>query len=374
MNISRFIVIRFLLLALSGISPVFAHDDIPSSLGVTFSSAGVKPIRADSHAPIGVMAEHTHKQGEWMLSYRFQHMEMEGSLINDNEVAPEEIVSTVPNRFFGSPMQPPTLRVVPTRMTMNMHMFGGMYAPADWLTLMVMGMYVEKDMDHLTFMGPVGTTRRGSFATKTSGFGDTRVTGMFEVFHKGALKVQLNAGLSLPTGSITKEGTILTPMGTTPLVRLPYTMQLGSGTYDFLPGIVFTANHDQWNWGAQYAGTFRLGRNDENYSLGDKHIVTSWVSYRWLDCLSTSVRAQGEKLKRIDGIDSNIIGPVQTANPDFQGGDTVTILFGFNLVGQSGALRGHRLAFEAGFPVHQDLNGPQLETDLVLTGGWQYAF
>ncbi len=48
--------------------------------------------------------------------------------------------------------------------------------------------------------------------------------------------------------------------------------------------------------------------------------------------------------------------------------------FGVNIAGQTGGLRGHRLAFEAGLPIHQDLNGPQMETDLVITGGWQYAF
>jgi len=33
-----------------------------------------------------------------------------------------------------------------------------------------------------------------------------------------------------------------------------------------------------------------------------------------------------------------------------------------------------RLAAEAGAPVYQDLDGPQLETDLVFTLGAQYTF
>jgi hypothetical protein len=83
---------------------------------------------------------------------------------------------------------------------------------------------------------------------------------------------------------------------------------------------------------------------------------------------------KGETLESIDGIDTNIVAPVQTADPDNQGGETLSVLFGFNLAGQTGALKGHRLAFEAGFPVYQDLNGPQLETNVVVTFGWQYAF
>jgi hypothetical protein len=61
------------------------------------------------------------------------------------------------------------------------------------------------------------------------------------------------------------------------------------------------------------------------------------------------------------------------ANPDFYGGDRLDLLFGVNLIGQKGAICGHRLAAEFGFPVYQDLNGPQLETDYTFTLGWQKA-
>ena len=59
------------------------------------------------------MGEHMHKKGEWMLSYRYMHMDMDGSRIGTKKVSPQTIATTVPNRFFGQPMQPPTLRIVP---------------------------------------------------------------------------------------------------------------------------------------------------------------------------------------------------------------------------------------------------------------------
>ena len=64
-------------------------------------------MRADSHAPIGVMGDHMHKQGEWMLSYRFMTMNMEGNLKGSNNIDPDTIVTTEPNRFFGMPGMPP---------------------------------------------------------------------------------------------------------------------------------------------------------------------------------------------------------------------------------------------------------------------------
>jgi hypothetical protein len=101
-------------------------------------------MRADSHAPLGVMGADTMMKGMWMLSYRYMRMEMDGNLIGNDSVSPEQIVTTVPNRFFGLPGQPPTLRVVPTEMSTDMHMFSAMYAPTDRITLMAMIPYLDR--------------------------------------------------------------------------------------------------------------------------------------------------------------------------------------------------------------------------------------
>ena len=213
--------------ALSVSSAAFAHDGVDHDPDAT---------NAYSHGPIGVMGDHLHKAGEVMFSYRFMHMDMEGNRIGNRSVSPEEIVTTVPNRFAG----PPTLRVVPTEMTMDMHMFGAMYAPSDIVTLMLMGMYIEKEMDHVTFQGMAGTTRLGTFTTKSSGIGDTTATALVRLHDEPGHKLHANIGLSIPTGSITESDDVLTPMGTRPTLRLPYAMQLGSGTFDLKPGLTYS--------------------------------------------------------------------------------------------------------------------------------------
>lgn len=328
---------------------------------------------AAAHAPIGVMGDHAHDQGEWMLSYRFMHMDMQGNRIGTGEIDANTIVTNIPNRFFGRPMQPPTLRIVPTEMSMQMHMVGAMYAPSQWLTLMAMGMYIEKKMDHITYMGGKGTIRRGNFRVKTDGIGDTRLSGLIKIHDDGIHKFHLNAGISFPTGSNTNSHEILTPMGTRPTVRVPYAMQLGSGTYDLLPGITYNGRMDQLFWGGQYIGTVRLG-DDQGYSLGDRHTLSVWLNYQWRPFISTALRLQFDTLGSIDGMDPMIVGPVQTADPDNYGGDELKLNLGVNLMGQSGALAGHRLAVEASLPLHRDLNGPQMETDWTITVGWQYSF
>lgn len=332
------------------------------------------PEFADGHAPIGVMADHTHKKGEWMLSYRYMRMGMEGSRIGTNEVTPEEIVSTVPNRFADISGQPPNLRIVPTRMNTDMHMAGVMYGLTDRITLMGMGSYVSREMDHTTFAGGMGTNVQGHFTTRSEGFGDTRLAALVSLYEKWNTNVHLTLGMSLQTGSIDKTDNILTPMGGTPTVRLPYPMQLGSGTFDFTPGLTYRGRKGLTSWGTQYEGRVRLERNRFDYSLGDIHMATAWASYRPMPSLSFSARVKARTQGRIDGIDPNIIGPVQTADPDFQGGQRVDILGGVNYAVQSGVLKGHRLAVEYGMPVFQDLNGPQLQNTSTLTIGWQKGF
>ena len=362
---------RFSAVAVSAMAFIVAASGSPlaDDPGLTLSGEP-GAIRADSHAPIGVMGEHMHKAGEWMLSYRFMRMDMEGNRIGTDEVSPEDIVTTVPNPNPG----PPTLRVVPTDMTTDMHMFGIMFAPTDWLTLMGMGSYQRKEMDHITFQGMMGTTRLGEFTTKSSGVGDTRLVGMFGLYDDNMHHAHLNLGISFPTGSIDETDDVLAPTGMRPILTLPYPMQLGSGTYDFLPGVTYTGKHARLGWGAQYAGTVRLGDNDAGYALGDQHELTAWGSYLWNNAFSTSLRFKGRTLGKIDGMDPRITAPVQTADPNAQGGDRIDISLGFNLAGQSGFLRGHRIAFEIGTPIYQDLNGPQLETDLFFMVGWQFAF
>lgn len=358
----------------SSIAYADGNHHAPQDDSLYLSGNHISINRADGHAPIGVMGDHLHKKGEWMLSYRFMRMEMGGNRIGDDKVSPSSIATTVPNRFSGIPGQPPTLRIVPTKMNTDMHMFGAMYAPSDSITLMAMVNYLDKDMDHTTFAGGAGTAIAGTFTTRSRGIGDTRFSGLIRLFDDDTHHVHLNAGLSIPTGSIKERDRILAPNGTTPIVRLPYAMQLGSGTWDALPGITYQGRINDISWGAQYMATLPLAKNSQDYRLGHKHELTAWAAYQWKPWISSSVRVAGRTQGKIKGLDSNISGPVQTADPDNYGGKWVDLMLGVNLVGQEGALKGHRLALEVGLPVYQHLNGPQMEMDISLRLGWQKAF
>ena len=353
------------LLAGSYAAPILAHE-----------GDGGNVTYATDHAPIGVMADHRHKKGELMLSYRYMNMEMDGSRIGTDSISPEETATQIANPFFGQAGQPPTLRVVPTNMTMEMHMAGAMYGLTDRITLMAMGSYVEKSMDHVTFQGGMGTTVLGNFTTESSGIGDTTIGAIIglddgQTAHR---QINLGIGLSLPTGSISKTDQVLAPTGATPTLRLPYPMQLGSGTFDFKPSLTARDRFGKWSIGGQAMANIRLESNSADYALGDIYEATSWVAYEPQPWVSFSGRVKARTQGRISGQDALIVAPVQTADPDNQGGDTVELLGGINLAGSKGWTKGHRLALEFGIPLYRDLNGPQLETDYMFTLGWQKAF
>ena len=296
--------------------------------------------------PIGVMGDHMHEASTRMLSYRYMFMEMDGNRNKTDRLGTSDVLKD--------------FRVTPTNMEMQMHMLGGMWAPTDHVTLMVMLPYVLMEMDHLTRMG-------GTFSTASEGFGDVKTMGLIRLYRKGHHAVHLNAGISFPTGSIDEKDD--TPMGR---VRLPYPMQLGSGTFDVLPGLTYLGHADALSWGAQALGIVRLGENDNDYTLGDRISGTLWGAYRWCEWFSNSLRVRAENWGNIDGADPRLDPTlVPTADPDRRGGSRVDLGIGAEIKGQSDWMEEHRLAVEWETPMYQDLDGPQLETDWVFTVGWQ---
>jgi len=352
--------------------------------------------RPDSHAPIGVMGDHLMEEGQWMASYRFMAMHMDGMRSGTDDLTPQQ-VALLPNALGGETMRmgyladgsprlmtvPSTYRVSPLEMDMRMHMLGLMYGVSDDVTAMVMFNYIEKEMTSLTFQGPAGTTEVGTFTGKTSGIGDTRVSALIRLESDGIHNFHINAGVSLPTGSITESGYMLPPfsgmMGTLPgelvdIDRLGYNMQLGSGTVDLMPGITYSARIDDLSWGAQAQATLRLYDNKEDYRLGNVFEISAWVANQWQNWISTSARISAKNDTGIKGRDIIITGGSPVFDAANSGGSEVDLLLGVNLLGTEGWTQNQRLAFEIGAPVYENVDGVQMSSDWTATLGWQTTF
>ncbi|MBL4796835.1 MAG: transporter [Oleispira sp.] len=314
--------------------------------------------RADSHAPIGVMGDHTHNEGEWMLSYRYMTMSMTDTLDGTKKVSDDEVLAG--------------FMVAPKSMTMQMHMFGAMYAPSNALTVGFMLPYIENDMKLVMEMPMMGSgmampmTMRTNFETQSKGIGDLKAVALYSLFANDTARVHLNMGLSLPTGSIDEKDA--TAMSGGQDIILPYPMQLGSGTYDVMPGITYNGTQDSYSYGAQLNAVLRTFTNERDYRLGNRYQAQAWAAVPIAQFMSLSIRGDYEQWGNIVGEDSDL-NPmmVPTARKDLRAGKQFSTAVGVNFLLPAG----NRIALEYEVPVYQDLDGPQLAADPMFTLGWQ---
>ncbi len=315
--------------------------------------------RADSHAPIGVMGDHAHNAGEWMWSYRYMTMSMDTLRDGSDEISPAD----VHDQGF---------MVTPTSMDMNMHMLGVMYAPSDSFTLMAMVPMIDNKMNNqMRMMGMGGMAMTTAFDVETSGMGDIKVGTLYTLASDTHSDWLINAMVSLPTGSIDEEGVM--PMSSPNEVQLPYPMQLGSGTFDLLPGVTYTAMYDSFSWGAQAKAVLRTGENDRGYRLGNQFELQAWYAMPFATHWSWSLRADYKSWENIEGEDEDL-NPMMlpTARTDLREGSRLDIGFGLNFILPGDAT--NRLAIEFLTPLAEDLTGPQLGTDSQIVIGWQLSY
>jgi hypothetical protein len=268
-------------------------------------------------------------------------------------------------------------------MSMHMHMLDVMYAPTDWLTLMVMPTYMDMNMNMEPLYGapkvpvtdPVtlAAEEHAQHVHQTGGIGDTGMYALFKLFENDSHHVHATLGVTAPTGDV---GIQLRNTHATRIGFIHYGMQLGSGTWDFRPSLTYTGQSGPWSWGAQLSGTLRMEeQNDSGYALGNNFQTTAWGSYNFWDWLSGSLRAvyttEGSLQGAYDGLYAPV-GPMDYGSN--YGGRYWDLGFGLSTTVPTGSLQGNRLAVEWLQPVYDDPNGYQLPRDGSLSATWSYAF
>jgi Putative MetA-pathway of phenol degradation len=186
--------------------------------------------------------------------------------------------------------------------------------PTDWLTLMLMPMYMSHDMtmmplkgivpgghdDHGMDMGGHSThTHAGPHAHNTQGWGDTIFGPEIRLAHGPGYHVHVSPMISAPTGRVDFQSSG---------VFTHYGMQPGSSTWDFWPSITYTGRADRLTWGTQVLGIVRLeDENESGYRLGDVFQVTAWGSYRFANWISASLRGLYTEQGQIKAITTGCI-------------------------------------------------------------------
>ena len=406
-SLSKKIISLFLSIVFLNPTKVFGDD----------SHQHHKSHRADHHAPAGIMNDHMHKKGEFMVGYRMMYMGMshgmdhssnvmEGedhshkssSVLHMDEVHGEEnsMGDTTPSAApMNDGMTQPSVSedmvdhdmtsdhhdedvvVLDSdqsghksphshKMDMVMHMAEIMYGVTDDFNIMFMPMFVTSKMDHAI---------NEPFTVRSEGLGDTRLSGMYRIYNEDGMSSIASLGFSIPTGEITtRDGFPDSTDGMNPRTRLPYHMRNGSGTLDLLPAITFSKNFDSSSVGIQGSSVLRLTESSLNYSLGDQYRVTSWYQYLVNELVSVNFRLLGEVYQDVRGADKQLDQSNPFFNPNQQGGAQLIGLIGANLIVPHGVLAGQRFGLEFGTPIADDLESGIHETDYVVNLNWNMSF
>ncbi|MEX0363422.1 MAG: nitrous oxide reductase accessory protein NosL [Allomuricauda sp.] len=307
----------------------------------------------NAYAPSGVMGDHLHPKGGVMISLRSMYMSMEGNRMGSNKIQDSNIYQN--------------FMVAPQQMSMEMFMLGLMYAPSDKVTLMLMQNMVSKDMD-LTAQMTMGNgmAMQNDFSTSSSGLGDLKLGMLYGVFSKGKNSLHLNTRINIPIGTVDNRDA--TPM--MPDAKLPYAMQLGTGTLDLTLGATFKQKYSNFAWGVQQLNTFSTGRNSEGYRFGNIHELHSWMGYNISNIIGFNLRLSGSTQATISGMDTDL-NPmmVPTANPANYGGELLSAGLGTNILVANGKLV---LGVELNAPLYQNYNGIFMNTDYTINAGVRY--
>lgn len=324
-------------------------------------------------SPAGLMNSHMMSNaGDLMVGYRFMHSRKAGDILHGTEKASD--LAVVNNACS----QTAKCRFIQPYMEMNMHMINIMYAPTDWLNFMIMPQFIDMEMNLRELAGrpdPIEGVHEhtGIGGHTTGGVGDTTITSLFKLYDQSGQHIHFGLGLNAPTGDvrlkfrrIAREDQSIVHFG----------MQLGSGTWDLLPNITYTAEQNDWSWGAQVNAAIRLeDKNDSGYRLGDIFQTTAWGGYKVTHWLSASVRGiysiQGS-IKHDFNQFSARVGSMDF--PGNHGGRFWDIGFGLNATIPNGEFSGNTLGIEWVQPIQDDVNGFQIERKGALTASWSYTF
>ncbi len=366
-----------------------------------------------SHPPAGVMYAHMLDQaGDVMFGYRYMYNGQAGNMLHGSDAVTDQQVNA-----FGCPGYRPDAShrgclVRPADMHMGMHMLDIMYAPTDWLTLMLMPQLMDMDMTfgndlRQPVKGHVENSEQHLSSDSHSMFAgmqhnvfelsDTIFTAMFKLYDDSSHHFHVGIGGSAPTGSVEikhgqtagydypNEITILHDIGMMP----------GSGTWDFKPSVTYTGQYEDFSWGAQFNATKRMQeRNKSGYALGDNFQSTVWGGYNIFNWLSASVRGVYTQQDKVKGDlpqyqrlgtgtptdpyrDGSLIAHNTSSTVDYTqnyGGHYWDIGLGLNLRPPGGGFAGHSLSIEWLQPVKDYVNGYQLERNGAFSATWSYMF
>ena len=297
--------------------------------------------------------------------FKLSQMIMEMGPLRDgtDEISNDDLIGSANGTNFPA---------LPTNMQMYMTMIGAAYSFSDDFAVMGMTSYIENTMR-------MNLNNGNDFTMTSGGVGDVTLLAKYRAYADDNLvptnQVSVLFGLSLPSGSINKKFSNHTN-DTFNGSLLPFKMQLGSGTVDPIIGLTYQGSRDPFWWGFNTQLEGHIYDNEQGYrraqelrydfyamkQVHDKVVVhaqlNGWYEGKFSD-EAYDVRVLGAGHNSLSTA-NNLISPL--FDPDNYGGHKLH----FGLGVQFQPLPLHVMELTASVPIHQDLNGPQLQDNWMV--------
>ena len=307
-------------------------------------------VRPDAVPPLGVFGARTLSAGALDLTVLYSKIDLAGIRLGSEFVDPTALVGD--------------FQFVPFDLTTT-----------GWTVRGALGL-----TDDLTLASRIGFLMRDrwqfndetTFQLEAQGITDLEVQALYDVYESGPYRAHLQAGVTIPTGSVTLEDGF---EGLRADGVLPYDMQIGSGAFGVSPGATFQAMNERGSVGAQALATlFFLEKGD--WRAGDRVEAGVWAAVRFNQFFSASVRMRALATEEIQGFDPDLDPTRDPGETPFSiGGQRVDVPVGVNFYMPEGRWQGHRASIEFIFPVHERFDDSYgLASDWGFEVGLQKTF
>ena len=298
----------------------------------------------------------------WQFGVLYKQMRLEGYMSGSTELSNDEVLFR-PGQVRTNANYP----ILPTVITQEAVVTQLSYRIDQDQRIGLSIPVIRQSTDHESIV-----PNYAEFTIDSEGLGDIAIDYQAVLYRELTQQLTYTLGFSIPSGSIDQKGD--TPRGPGDQ-QLPYTMQLGSGTWDFVGGLGYQYSFDDWRLGADLHLKLRTGKNDRDYRLGNRLAISAWGRYALSDNVQPFVKLSYHDWGRIEGRDDEITVPgpfpypANITNPNNYGGKQLNTAAGIEI-----RIAEHAISLEYSTPVYQSLNGVQSKEKGNAAVRWQTDF
>jgi len=299
----------------------------------------------------------------WQANLLYKHSTQDGYLNGSSRVSNDEVL------FDGSEARTDdNYPVLPTVIKQEAYIANVSYFFNADQSVSVSLPYIIQSTDHESIVPGYD-----EFNISSDGIGDITVNYSGLVHHWGEDKLTFSVGVSIPSGSIDEKGDTPRAAGDQ---QLPYTMQLGSGTWDLPIGVSYSKDGDGYSWGANAFVKVRFGSNDRDYRLGNRFAASIWKKWYVNSYITPLAKIVFQDWGGISGQDNEVTipnpifpYPAGITNSRNYGGQKINIILGGDVY-----IAAQAFSVEIGAPIYQYLNGIQPKETVHFSLNWKNQF